>query len=87
MPPKHVARPRGRARRSQAKRILSRALDIEEPLREARDFIHALQQIGNGVMSMSEDEGRPIVAVARAAGERLDRLHEAWVDLVRAARG
>jgi hypothetical protein len=74
------------ARRSQTERVVRRALDIEEPLREAMDFVHALRQIGNGMMSLSEDDGRPIVAVAQAAGERLDRLHDAWLGLLRVAR-
>lgn len=81
-----AARQRRHVRASHAKQVLRRALDIEEPLREATDFVHALRQIGIGIMDQSEDDGRPIVAVAQAAGERLDRLHDVWVGLLRVAR-
>jgi hypothetical protein len=84
--PRASRAPRRRARAPNAKLIMSRALDIEEPLREAMDFVHALKQIGNGIMTLNEDDGRPIVAVAGAAGERLDRLHDAWLGLLRVAR-
>jgi hypothetical protein len=86
MPPERAARQRRHVRRSRARQILGRALDIEEPLREAADFVLALRQIGHGMIAMNDEEGRAVGAVACAAAERLDRLHDALIALLRAAR-
>jgi hypothetical protein len=73
---------------AKAKRLLSQLLDIEGPLDDAMDFVRALKHAGYGLlMNLNEDEGRPIVAVARAAEERLTRLHDVWDGLVKGARG
>jgi hypothetical protein len=83
-----VKRPAEAKRPPKIQRLISRALDIEEPLGDAMDLVRALKQIGYGLlMNLSEDEGRPIVAVARAAEERLTRLHDVWDGLVKGVRG
>ncbi len=85
MPRIKHARKRPHARHSQARpaRIVRRALDIEEPLTEAADFVCALRLIGHG---MDDDEGRAIVATAWAASARLDALHAAWLAMLKAAK-
>ena len=72
---------------TETKRVMSHALDIEEPLCEALDLMQAFKQIGYGLITHNQDEGRPIIAVARAAEERLNRLHDVWEGLLKAAKG
>lgn len=53
-------------------------LDIEVPLNDAIDHVQALRLIGHGLIADYDDAGRPIVAIALAAEERLDALKEIW---------
>ena len=56
----------------------SMLLQIEVPLNDAIQYVQALRMIGSGLIAEYDDDGEPIVAVARAAGERLEAVKEIW---------
>ncbi len=53
-------------------------LDVEVPLNDAIKYVQALRMIGSGLIAEYDDDGEPIVAVARAASERLETLKTIW---------
>ena len=60
------------------------ALDMEEPLNEAIDAVHALRLMGYGLTELSgEVEGRALAAIAGMACERLDAVKQIWGSLCR----
>jgi hypothetical protein len=62
-----------------AKKLSSIALDMEVPLREASDAVHALRLMGYGLEGQgSSNEGRAIADVAWTACQRLDALDDVW---------
>lgn len=69
------------------KKVMGFALDMEEPLNDAMEFVLALQMIGDGMMADYDDKGRPIAAVARAASRRLQALENAWLGLTEVGQG
>lgn len=76
------------ARKPAAKRLMSLVLDLEVPLNEATDAVHALRLMGYGLEGQGHrHEGRAIADVAWTACQRLDALDEAWRSLCDAARG
>jgi hypothetical protein len=76
--------PRGRGRSLRANpakelaRMKSLALDIEEPLNDAADYVLALRLVGEGLIAMHDDTGRAVVTTAWAAAQRLEALREVW---------
>ncbi len=65
-----------------ARKLSSIALDMEVPLREASDAVHALSLMGYGLEGQGySNEGRAIVDVAWTASQRLDALDDAWRSL------
>jgi hypothetical protein len=90
MPPRSKRAPgqRPRAPKPDADRgrIIGLALDVEEPLNDAADFVRALRLIGTGMMLDDADEGRAITTTAWAAAARLDALRATWLRLLKAAR-
>ncbi len=78
--PSRASKPSARAA------IISLALDMEEPLHDARALVHALRLIGHAMADFHGDEGLPIVTVASAASERLDALSTAWNGIIEASR-
>jgi CheY-like chemotaxis protein len=86
----HAPRKRSRARRHPAKallaRLVSQALDLEMPLADAMDLVHALRAIGDGMLADDDDRGRPVVAVALAAKNRLEDLKQEWCKLLGIAK-
>ena len=42
-------------------------LDVEVPLNDVIKYVQALRMIGSGLIAEYDDDGEPIVAVARAA--------------------
>src|SRR3954452_13147095 len=60
------------------KETRSMLLEIEVPLNDAIKYVQALRMIGNGLVAEYDDDGEPIVAVARAAAERLEAVKEIW---------
>ena len=72
--------------RSSMSKVRSLALDIEEPLNDAADHVHALRLIGHGIMLDDAAEGRAIATIAWAASDRLDRLRTIWKQLHKTAR-
>jgi len=85
--------PRARARRSRAQpaktvltRIVDHAADVDVPLAQARDFLHALLVMGYGMIADREDNGEPIVAVVEVAWQRLDAARDAWREVVESAK-
>jgi hypothetical protein len=62
-----------------AKKLSSIALDMEVPLREASDAVHALRLMGYGLEGQgSSSDGRAIADVAWTACQRLDALDDVW---------
>ena len=72
------SKPPGKSARRTVDEMRSMLLDIEVPLNDAIKFVHALRMIGNGLIADYDDGGEPIVAVARAASERLETLKTIW---------
>lgn len=67
------------AKTSAATKLSSLALDMEVPLREASDAVHALSLMGFGLEGQGYgNEGRAIVDVASTASQRLDALDDVW---------
>jgi hypothetical protein len=64
---------------SAAKKLSSVTLDMEVPLREASDAVHALRLMGYGLEGQgSSTDGRAIADVAWIACQRLDALDDVW---------
>lgn len=65
-----------------AGKLSSIALDMEVPLREASDAVHALSLMGYGLEGQGHsNEGRAILDVASTACQRLDALDDVWRSL------
>jgi hypothetical protein len=65
-----------------AKKLVSLTLDMEVPLNEATDAVHALRLIGYGLEGQGEQEvGRAVAQIAWGACQRLDALQGAWRSL------
>ena len=83
-----------RAKRSRPKQthmivpsgIVDCAANVDAPLAEAVDLLHALLVMGYGMIDNSEDGGRPVVAVTGAVWERLDAVRDAWQQVVKTAQ-
>jgi hypothetical protein len=68
--------------RSAARKLISLSLDMEVPLNEATDAVHALRLIGYGLEGQGEQEvGRAVAQIAWGACQRLDALQETWRSL------
>ncbi len=68
--------------------VLALVIDRSELLNEALDLVRAPHRIRGGVAAAYDEEnGRPVVIVAREAGERLEAVRALWLGLVAAARG
>jgi hypothetical protein len=88
--------PRKRARvkrlraRPPAKLVLAQIVDcaanVEAPLAQTRDLLHALLVMGYGMIADREDSGEAVLAVVEAAWQRLDEARDAWRDVVESAR-
>ena len=57
---------------------------METPLTEAIDFVGALRLMGFGLSERGCDDGSALLRVVEAAQDRLRRVEEVWVALVRA---
>jgi len=83
-------RARSKPPRKSARRALddmrSMLLDVEVPLNDAIKYVQALRMIGNGLIAEYDDDGEPIVAVARAASEQLEALKKIWNGIHAAGR-
>jgi hypothetical protein len=65
-----------------ARKLISLSLDMEVPLNEATDAVHALRLIGYGLEGQGEQEvGRAVAKIAWGACQRLDALREVWQTL------
>jgi len=76
---------RSKAAKSLGK-VCELTLDMEEPLREATEFVLALRLIGHGLSAHDNEEGAAITALAWAASKRLCKLNKAWNRTYKAAR-
>ncbi len=75
-----------RSRKPAANRAAALALDMEEPLNEALEAVHALRLMGYGLTQRSDDyEGRALAAIASTACHRLDALRQVWHSLCQVA--
>ena len=72
--------------KSRLKTITSLTLDMEVPLNDATDLVHALRLIGSGLLIDHNDDGRPINALAWSALHHLDALRSTWKAIHKAAR-
>ena len=61
-------------------KIIARAAEQypDQPLNDAIKYVQALRMIGNGLIAEYDDDGEPIVAVARVAAERLEAVKDIW---------
>jgi hypothetical protein len=76
---RHRASKAMRARNAAAKKLLALALDMEEPLNEAREAVHALRLMGHGLTQLcGEDEAGALAATAWTACQRLDAVRQIW---------
>ena len=86
MPARKRAGKRLRAPKSASAKVVALALDMEVPLNEAIDAVHALRLIGHGMAQSADDaEGRAVAAVAWTARQRLDTLQQSWRRLFKCA--
>ena len=82
MPAQKRAGKRPRARKPGSAKIAALALDMEEPLNEAIDAVHALRLMGYGFTELSSEvEGRALAAIAWTACRRLDAVKQIWRSL------
>jgi hypothetical protein len=72
--------------KSRLKKVASLALEMEVPLNDATDLVHALRLIGDGMIAGHNDNGRPINALAWSALHRLEALRSTWIAIHKAAR-
>jgi hypothetical protein len=68
------------------KRFMAYAMDMEEPLRDATQYVMALSLIGQGLIEHDSEHGEAVAAVAWAAHRRLEALREIWDKAFDAAR-
>ena len=85
-----MPRARGRTKRARtAKAVLSQIVaeraNVDAPLAQARDLLHALLVMGYGMITGHEENGEPIVAVVEVAWQRLDTARDAWREVVETA--
>jgi hypothetical protein len=66
--------------------IVDCAANVDAPLAEAVDLLHALLVMGYGMIDNNEDGGRPVVAVTGAVWERLNAVRDAWREVVETAQ-
>ena len=89
-----MPRKSGRAKRSRPKQtarivlsgIVEGAANVDAPLAEAVDLLHALLVMGYGMIDNNEDGGKPVVAVTGAVWARLDAVRDAWQEVVKTAQ-
>jgi hypothetical protein len=72
--------------KSRLKKVASLALEMEVPLNDATDLVHALRLIGGGMTAGHDDGGRPINALAWSALHHIETLRIAWKAIHKAAR-
>jgi hypothetical protein len=71
-----------RASKAAARKLTSLSLDMEVPLNEATDAVHALRLMGYGLEGIGETKvGRTVAEIAWIACQRLDALDDAWRSL------
>ncbi|MGB9369418.1 MAG: hypothetical protein WCE79_25760 [Xanthobacteraceae bacterium] len=69
---------RSRGRKKKRREDSSLLLDIEEPLRDAAQYVEALRLIGHGLELHDETGGNAVAALARIAALRLRVVEETW---------
>ena len=55
-------------------------------MEEAIALLRALVLVGHGMAELGNDDAHVVLTLARAASERVDRIDEAWIDLLQIAR-
>jgi hypothetical protein len=77
---KRVGRPMHAAKA--AEKLASLSLDMEVPLNETLDAVHALRLIGHGLREfVDEYEGRAVASTAWVACQKLEAILRMWRDL------
>jgi len=77
---------RARTAARRAKDPFALLLAIEEPLRDATQYIEALRLIGHGLELHDETGGNAVAALARIAALRLKAVEEVWNKVLEAGR-
>jgi hypothetical protein len=69
-----------------AKKLMALCFDMEEPLNEALEAVHAMRLIGHGLRdSADEYEARAVASTASLACQKVGALQQIWRDLFKAA--
>jgi hypothetical protein len=88
--PKRSHAPRKKPPRNAAAaldKVHALALDMELPLEDLADLIHALRLIGYALEPDGNHDGRPIAALAAAATDKLEAVKERWDGDLRGGAG
>jgi len=62
------------------------AIEMHQPMADAPALLRALVLVGHGMSELGHDDAQVVLTLARAASERVDRIDEAWIDLLQIAR-
>lgn len=62
------------------------AIKMHQPMEEAIALLRALVLIGHGMTELGHDDAQVVLTLARQASERLDKIDDAWIDLLQIAR-
>lgn len=84
-----------RARRAPGKRprdpsiakLRALALEMEVPLQDVENFIHAVRLMGHGIEAFDNPDGSAIAALAWMAAQRLNEVKALWEGMCRPADG
>jgi len=73
-----------RPRAPYSDKLRALALEMELPLQDVENLIHALRLIGHGIEAFDNPDGRAIAALAWTAAQRLDEVKERWNGMLKA---
>jgi hypothetical protein len=84
-PRKRVGKPL-RSPSAAAEKLMALCFDMEEPLNEALDAVHAMHLIGHGLREFAnESEAGAVASTAWLACQKVEALQQIWRDLFKAA--
>ena len=86
MPRRKPARRRRAPIGTDAREVLSLALDMEYPLKDATNFARAMLLIGMSLSANNDEDGGAIDAVATATLQQLETLRDVWGELIEVTR-
>jgi hypothetical protein len=75
-----------RAASAAAEKLMALCFDMEEPLNEALEAVHAIRLIGHGLREFTDEyEARAVASTAWLACQKVEALQQIWRDLFKAA--